>query len=361
MSLFLTGATGQIGMSLLPRLLAQEPVLALVRAKDDAHLDARRTALLAKLPEVDPQRLTLVRGDVALPGLGLSAADRERVLSEADSVLHGAASVRFDMPQEQATRENMASTQEILTLSHALAERGRLIRLDHISTCYVAGDRQGRVFEAECDVGQGFRNSYEWSKCQSEQKVRAAIAAGLPAAIHRPSIVVGDSKTGQTQAFNVLYWPLKLYARGWVNFFPGRPETRVDVVPVDFVADAIVALRQQPATRGRCFHLAAGDAAYSVADLAAHLAARLQRPPLRFVDQGRYRRYVRPVMALGLGLFPTGRAVLRGGAAYMPYFLANPIFDTTEAAAMLGPLQPPDFLSYLDTILQYALERDFRA
>jgi long-chain acyl-CoA synthetase len=359
--ILLTGATGHIGTALLPCLLADPDttVVALVRADDDAHLATRRSKLLAQLPEAFPaDRLSLVRGDVSAPGLGLADADRDRLLGELDSVVHSAASVRFDMPAEKAAEENIQSVEAVLTLARTLAERGRLVRLDHVSTAYVAGDRAGRVLETECDEGQGFRNSYEWSKCQSEGRVRAAIAEGLPAAIHRPSIVVGDSRTGETRAFNVLYWPLKLYARGWWRLFPGRPDTLVDIVPVDFVAEAIAALRRDPATLGRCFHLAAGDDAQRVDVLAARFAEAFGQPPLRYIDPGLYRSWVRPVIATSIGWTKRGKRILRGGSAYLPYFGANPLFDTTNLRAHLGHGAPP-VLDYVAKIARYAQEQDF--
>lgn len=358
-TVLLTGATGHVGTALLPRLL-EDPgcvVLALVRAKDEAHLAEREKGLRALVPGAE-DRVHAIRGDVTAEGLGLSPADRARVEAEATALVHSAASVRFDMPQDAAATENVASTEAMLALARTLAERGRLVRHDHVSTAYVAGTRTGRVFEAECDEGQTFRNSYEWSKCQAEKRVRAAIAEGLPAAIHRPSIVVGDSRTGETQAFNVLYWPLMLYARGWWRLFPGRADTLVDVVPVDFVADAIATLRRDPDTLGTCFHLAAGDDAPRVDALAARFAELLERPPLRTVDPDFYLKWVRPVIRGPLSLTKRGRRILRGGSAYLPYFRVNPLFDTTNLRRHLGRGAPSVF-DYVDRIAKYAKEKDF--
>lgn len=361
-TILFSGATGHIGSALLPLLLAEADtrVLAIVRARDADHLEARRQALVSWMPPgFDASRLAVVQADLAQPGLGLSTADRERVASEATSILHCAASVRFDMPQDTAVTQNMGATEAMLALARGLADAGRLQRFDHVSTCYVAGDRRGRVLETECDVGQGFRNSYEWSKCQSEGKVRAAQAAGLPAAIHRPSIVVGDSRTGETRAFNVMYWPLKLYARGWFRSFPGSPACLVDVVPVDFVAETTAALRRTPASLGRCFHVAAGDGARTVRDLFEPVREALDGPPLRYVDQRIWRGVVRPLMSPML-LTARGRAVRRGGDAYLPYFLGNPLFDTTALRDVLGAAaEAPPIGEYLGRVVAYARDQDF--
>lgn len=350
----LTGATGQVGAGLLPRLLSDPDVTvrAVVRAKDAAHLATRAEALRTGLGEA-AGRLEVVRGDITEPELGLDAAAIDGVTS----IVHSAAAVRFDLPEADALAQNLGGTKAALAVARRIGPRLR--RFDHVSTAYVAGTRLGRVTEAECDEGQGFRNAYEMSKCRSEMVVRAAIGEGLPCTIHRPAIVVGDSRTGETRAFNVLYWPLKIYARGWWRTFPGEPDCRVDVVPVDWVAASIATLRRDASTLGRCFHLAAGDDAATVAELAAHIQSLTGGPALRYVNQDTYRTYVRPMLG-PLRLTKKGSAIHRGGNVFMPYFVANPLFDTTNVRAALGEAgRAPRFLDYIDTVVQWALARDF--
>ncbi|MBI5493465.1 MAG: SDR family oxidoreductase [Deltaproteobacteria bacterium] len=360
-TVLLTGATGQLGTALLPRLVAHNGtvVLALVRGRDAAEVERRRADLVTRCGVPD-HRVHAVQGDVSAPGLGLDAAARARVESEATSIVHAAAAVRFDLPADKAARSNIAATESVLELARALHQARRLKRLDHVSTAYVAGRHTGRFHEHDLDVGQQFRNTYEWSKLQSELRVRAAIAEGLPISVHRPSIVVGEAATGRTRAFNVLYWPLKIYVRGWWRTFPGRPDTRVDIVPVDWVADAITRLRRLDDTLGRTFHLAAGDDARTVRELAERIAALTGGPPVRYIDQARYRRFVRPLIWPFLSLTRRGRGILRGGEAYMPYFLGNPVFDTSSTRAALGDAgSPPPVLEYLERVVRFAVDRDF--
>lgn len=121
----------------------------------------------------------------------------------------------------------------------------------------------GRVYEHECDEGQKFRKSYEWSKCQAELHMRATIETGLPAAIYRPSIIVGDSKSGATRSFHALYWPLIFYSRGRWRTLPGNPDAIVDVVPLDFVLEAITRLRSKSAAWGNVFTWRVGIRPYA--------------------------------------------------------------------------------------------------
>src|SRR5204863_4478544 len=117
--------------------------------------------------------------------------------------------------------------------------------------------------EDDLDLGQEFRNPYERSKYEAEVVVRER-ARELPVQILRPSIVVGDSRSGWTPAFNVLYAPLKAFSRGAYPILPARRDSPVDVVPVDYVADAILALAGRP---GEIHHLVAGERASSVGEI----------------------------------------------------------------------------------------------
>jgi long-chain acyl-CoA synthetase len=368
-TLLLTGATGHVGAALLPGLLAdpEQQVRVLLRAPDDPALEQRRARLIEKagLSAEQATRLQALRGDVGAPGLGLSARDRSQLLAEVTSSLHSAASVRFDMPEEGAAAQNIEGTRHMLELVSALTERGGFRRHDHVSTCYVAGDRKGRAWEHERYVGQPFRNTYEWSKCEAEALVERAVSEGMPIAVHRPSIIVGDSRSGRTESFNVLYWPLKLYLRGWWRTFPGEVDAPIDVVPVDFVAEALLRIRARPESLGGRFHLAAGDEALTAGQIMEAVREITGGPPIRVVSQDRYRRFVRPLLWPFFRYTQRGAAMRRGGEAFLPYFRGNPIFDTTQARKMLQPREgegdvtPPPLRDYLERVLRYAMERDF--
>ena len=116
----------------------------------------------------------------------------------------------------------------------------RLERLNYVSTAYVAGDRTGVVYEHELDLGQGFKNHYESTKFQAEVWVRSAVDR-IPTTIFRPAIVVGDSRTGETQKFDGPYYALRFIAATAARGMPvaniGRGATPFNVVPVDFIVD----------------------------------------------------------------------------------------------------------------------------
>jgi nucleoside-diphosphate-sugar epimerase len=230
-----------------------------------------------------------------------------------------------------------------------------------VSTAYVAGCRSDLVRETDLDHDAGFHNTYEQTKYESEQLLRKA-GADLPIAVHRPSIVVGDSKTGRTGAWKVLYWPLKVIARGWLPVIPYDPAGRLDIVPVDYVADAILALARDPATLGRTFHLTAGPARdCTLSDITEVVFRKMGRTRPRQVKPIWWRRVVRPAMMLN----PSSklRKTLRTGLVYRPYLELRLRFDTTQADAALGPagITCRPVLEYIDTIVDAALKADFGA
>ena len=351
--LLLTGATGMVGREVLRRAAADprfDRVLCLIRPSASQSAEVRLEQL-AQENDIDSSRLSALSGDVTEPALGVDSRD----LATVTTVIHCAATVSFDLPLEQAREINVGGTAHLL---EACREMPRLRRIDTVSTCYVAGKRTGLIMESDLEHDAGFHNTYEQTKYESEQLLREAMAE-LPIAVHRPSIVVGDSRTGATGAWKVLYWPLKVIARGRLPVIPYDPDCRLDIVPVDFVADAILTLSNDAQTIGGTFHLAAGPRRDTTTGEMFPRVFRLldRRPPLR-VPPVLFRNIIRPLMLL----VPDDRLkrTLRAGLVYRPYLELRLQFDTTQADAHLRPeLLCPPVLDYIDTIVAAALASDF--
>ncbi len=335
--ILLTGATGFLGMELLVRLVERtdREVVCLVRAVDAAAAAARLDGVLATLfaPGAGPApgRVRAVATDLERPGLGLSDGAADALAADIETVVHCAASVSFALPLEEARRINVGGTLGVLELA---ARAPGLQQVVHVSTAYVAGDRAGLAFEHEGDVGQVARNTYEQTKLEAEALVRDS---GLPAAILRPSIVVGDSRTGWTSAFNVIYWPLQGFARGLLPSVAADPAGRVDVVPVDAVAEALMTLCERRGERG-CFHVVAGADAPDCAALSAMAASAFGKAAPPFVP---------------LGHDPEAEAA---AAVFLPYFRVRSVFDPGAGAALAPPI--PLLTTYFDALMDYA--RDAR-
>jgi thioester reductase-like protein len=247
-----TGWSGFIGRRLVHRLAdsldrTRDRLVLLTRT---ARLDEAHTELAALKLQGD-----VLEGDVTKMHLGLSGAEYKRLVSQVSEIWHLAG--LYDLAADAATLRavNLEGTRLVLELARASR---RLERLHHFSTTYVSGDREGVILEDELDVGQGFHDPYERAKFQAERLVRRAMPE-LPATVYRPSIVVGDSRTGEVDRFHGPYYLAILLVASPLRVplpLPGQGLAPLNVVPVDFVVEAALSLGANPAAVGKTVHLA---------------------------------------------------------------------------------------------------------
>ena len=362
-AIFLTGATGFVGMELLARYLERtdHTVYALVRGCDDNEAQKRLDATLRRvLPDPAPfaGRAIAVRGDVMRPGLGMAPRRRAELAEQVSDVVHGAASVSFTLPLEESRAINVGGTENVLEFAELVNRRRTLRRVAYISTAYVAGNHRGVFCEDDLDVGQDFRNAYEQSKFEAETAVRAR-SGHLPIQIFRPSIVVGEADTGWTPAFNVIYWPLKAFARGAYKAVPARRSSPVDVVPVSYVADAIFELSQRDAEPGTTYNLAAGDRASSVGELLELSSSYFERKRPYVIPPRPYRALVHPLLVRRA----EGRRekALRSSEAFFPYFAMRVQYDTinTDAGLCTTTIRVPHLRDYFGRLMDFAVAAEW--
>jgi thioester reductase-like protein len=338
-AVLITGATGFVGMEVLARYLerSERPMVALVRAGSDAGARERIDGVLTNLfggarAAALSGRVEALAADLTAPRLGLPREKCAALASRVGTIIHSAASVSFTLPLGEARATNVDGTSRMLEFA---GECGELDRYAHVSTAYVAGTFDGRFGEGDDDVGQSFHNTYERSKLEAEQLVRGSGA--LPWTILRPSIVVGDRRSGWTSAFNVLYWPLRAFSRGLFKSVPAIASAPVDVVSVDYVADAAYELCSSGADG--CFHLTAGADASTIGEIAAAASRYFNRPLPEVVAPADF-----------------DGAVAAESRAYFPYFSVSSVFDDARARAALVPagLSVSPLRDYLDRLLDFA-------
>jgi len=362
---FITGVTGFLGRQVALRLLRRGDITrlyCLVRASDTAAGETRLRKSLGRVaPSEELDRLcrdvVAVPGDLTAPDLGLDESALAKVRADCRIFLHCAADVRFNQSMDDARSRNLIGTQRVAQLA---LSADQVERFDWVGTAFVAGRRRDRVSESELEHESGWKNSYEQSKYEAEIWLRTA-AASLPLTVFRPSIIVGESNTGRTSSFGVLYWPVQIYARGWWRTVVGRADTPIDIVPVDYVADAIAALTSPGQPTGATYHLAAGpEGSLSVGEIAELLRVYFSGPPARYIDAEFFMRWVRPLLHLFLW-GKRGRVLKQGGRFFVPYFSGNPTFDISQTEAALRPLglEPPQVRDYMTTLLDFCVETDF--
>jgi thioester reductase-like protein len=252
-----TGFPGFLGSALLPRVLARaadDEAVCLVQAKFADAAEARRSEIEREHPET-AGRIRLVEGDITEAGLGLGNGAAPS--STVREIYHLAAVYDLAVKREVGMLVNVQGTRRVLDFAAGCPS---LERLEYVSTCYVSGRWAGVFGEDDLEKDQEFNNYYEETKFLAEVEVQRAMRSGLPATVYRPAIVVGDSQTGATQKYDGPYAMIRLILRQpLVALVPviGDPTmVRVNLVPSDFVVDAIAHLSGQPGSAGKVYHLA---------------------------------------------------------------------------------------------------------
>jgi len=366
---FITGGTGLVGKNLLPRLLHKFPgstITLLVRGEDQEEANERTEAIAREVADEfniadAPRRIDGVLGDVGLDHCGLSEAQMERIVKETTHIIHGAATIRFDHPLDEARALNCGGTQRLLSLAHKAAERGKLERFVYIGSSSVSGQRSGHIYEDELEMGQKFFNTYEQSKNESERIVRNNFDK-IPCTVFRPSIIIGDSRTGKTSSFNVIYIPLRLVQKGLLTYVPGTPDTLMDLVPIDWVDDAMVHILSKEESIGKVFHITAGP----------ERAARLDEvvvAAVNYFDNHTPLKHPRTMEFISKEEYERRRSAMRGREdalmsqldTLLPYVTVNRLFNSANTDMLLqdSGLVFPLFKEYSERIFEYCVKTNW--
>lgn len=297
--------------------------------------------------ELGSDRVEVVAGDIGEPRLGLAPDLYERLAGEIERVHHLAAVYDLSVPAAVAQRINVAGTGHVLAFCR---DCERLARLNYVSTAYVAGDRTGTVYEHELVLGQGFKNHYEATKLQAEVWVRDQMDR-VPTTIFRPAIVVGDSRTGETQKFDGPYYALRFIAaskrRGMPLVNIGRGAAPFNAVPVDFVVRALAEVGADEGATGETLHLCDPEP----------LSARELFTTFSRLYAGEEPRYSVPAapVAASLRLAPI-RRFFGGSPPEAIRYLNHPVsYDTRRASELLAAsgLRCPRFGEYAPRLVEF--------
>lgn len=364
-TVLITGANGFVGSQIALRLLQNKEatVLALTRAAD-AREGARRLARewwdWPELVNAIGTSVKVVCGDVCNSHLGLRDADYLSLVENVTHIIHTAADWRL-VSLDEVRRTNVQGTANVLEVAKEANKRHHFERFSHISTAYVAGGRTGDVSETELTDKFGFFTNYEHSKYEGELLVQEA-KNELPISVYRPSMIVGDSKTGAIKTFNTFYYPLKLYLTGKRRFMPVGRSLRINAIPVDYVAEAVTKLTFDPNAVGLTFHLVAPDQTLiTVGELLdflqkwakTELGVKLPRPICIPMSASGMKAVIRLQR-----VFQRNRRVSDALIALAPYFSENRRFQRTNTDKLLGAYNPT-WTDILPRLLEYAVYNSF--
>lgn len=368
----LTGATGFLGRELLLRFLATSyRVAVLVRDAADESATSRIDSALTEMEDRIKRRLprpVVLVGDICDRNLGMAHSDASWFARNVDRIVNCAASLSFvNRPDGEPFRTNVHGMQNLIDV----ASSGSVKEFHQISTAYVCGATGGIALERLTDAGVDFRNPYEESKAAAERMLANA-GDHFCWSIYRPSIIVGHPDDGFTTAYHTIYSVLRVIAS---IPFERLTEDRAQIepllkelmrqlglhqtesknlVPVDWVADSIVALAQRADRSKRIFHLT-NDQPVDLKQLLLEMLAAILSHRSR--SNG---RSITRLNSSAVVLNEMSQEIHQQLAAYLSYFATDPKFDRELKIPFPDWRSCPQMTSEVfQKIFGFALEQDF--
>jgi thioester reductase-like protein len=343
--ILVTGFPGFIAGRLVEKLASSKVrfhMLIEVHMKSAAEEEVRRVSESTGLPA---EHFVFYQGDITKPDLGLDEKDLENLRSIVTEVFHLAAIYDLAVEAGIAHKVNVEGTRNVNEFAGKVQ---RLERYNYVSTCYVAGNRSGRIFESELEHPAGFRNHYEETKYLAELSVEK-LKSSLPVTIIRPSVVVGDSSNGETVKYDGIYYLINyLLIAPWLLRFVnvGNEKVKLNLVPVDFVVNGIKVISESPNATGKTLALADPDP-MTTAELFDSIAkassggSSLLTPPPAVVE-----------MFLKSPISPPLTGLPHSG---VPYFFIEQEYDVSVATSILeaSGVKCPHFSSYVDKLIGF--------
>jgi thioester reductase-like protein len=360
MAIFLTGSTGYIGAHIAAILLDRhtDRLNLLVRAKTEQEANERLWHALQlhldfpQFREALEMRINVFRGDLTDPRFGLGDAEYTRLVGTTESVIHCAASLNRKS-EKSCLNVNLRGTLEVAQLARRAQDVHGLRRFSQVSTVAVAGTRSHEVVteDSSIDWNRSDYDPYARTKKFCEHMVRELLPE-VPRTVFRPSIVLGDSRRAETTQFDMVR--AFVFLAG-LPLLPFRSSDRIDIVPVDYVAESVVALHQKPDPMHEIYHLSSGTGAETFGQLTRVIAqASGKMEPLYWPGLERPFSSAVNWLAGYRGEFGRSASLLK---VFMPYLVWDTVFDNSRVVGEMGRA-PESFSRYCYPLLRFS--RDCR-
>ena len=362
MAIFLTGSTGYIGAHVAANLLRQHDASLnlLVRGRDSRDAEIRLwNALQLHMPFPDfyeclQSKIRIFRGDLTAPQFGLVREDYDRLVHTTDSVIHCAASLNRKS-EKSCMNVNLRGTLEVAQLARQSQYYHGLRRFSNVSTVAVCGKRSHEVVTEDRSIewDRSDYDPYARTKKFCEHMVRELLP-DVQLTIFRPSIVLGDSRFAATTQFDMV--ESFVFLSG-LSALPFRPHDKIDIVNVDFVADAIADLHMKPQPAFDTYHLSSGNGAQTFEELTTALAKEQNKrgPVFLPILDGPFTSVVN-MLSNRKGSVGHGAALMK---VFLPYLTWNTVFDNTRVTTELGR-KPVPFSQYSFPLLRFSREHNFK-
>ena len=362
MAIFLTGSTGYLGSYLVAGLLTEhrDTLNLLVRAKTEQEAHERLWTSLQlhfafpEFLEFLNTRVRIFRGDLTSDLFGLSDDEYHALVDSTDSLIHCAASLNRKS-EKQCLNVNLRGTLEVIQLARRAQNRHGLRRYSHVSTVAVAGKRQNEIVteDGAIDWSRSDYDPYARTKKFCEHMANQLLA-DVPKTIFRPSIILGDSRRGDTSQFDMVQ---AFHVLAQMPVLPLRPGDKIDIVPANYVGKAIVNIHQKDKPAHGIYHLSSGTGSqtyHELTDVLAQAGGRMRPKYSPWLG----RTFSRTVnwAANRTGAIGHGASLLK---VFWPYLDWNTVFDNSRVVAELGET-PAKFSTYAHALLKFSRENKFR-
>lgn len=344
-TIFVTGFPGFIAERLVTRLAKKDVQFFVLVQQQFVEKAIAAIEQIVEKTDAELENFALIEGDITKENLGIADEDLETIRGETTDIFHLAAVYDLAVAKDLATRVNLEGTKNVNDFARSIEN---LNRYNYISTCYVAGKRKGNILESDLEHDAGFRNHYEETKYLAEREVED-LKEELPVTIFRPSVVVGDSQTGEAVKYDGIYYLIQ-YLRKSPNFLRfinvGNRNVRLNLVPVDFVVEGIATLSKDVKAVGKTIALA-DPYPLTTAELFDAIALAMTKkksvftPPPKLVEWSLSQPFSPPVTGLPL----------HG----VPYFFLSQAYDTSVANELLAPhgITCPSFRDYVNNLVKF--------
>jgi thioester reductase-like protein len=361
MAIFLTGSTGYIGAHVASILLERhaDRLNLLVRAKTEQEAGERlwhAMQLHMDFPQFRDAlatRISIFRGDLTDPRFGLDAAEYTHLIGTTESIIHCAASLNRKS-EKSCLNVNLRGTLEVAQLARRAQDAHGLRRFSQVSTVAVAGHRSHEVVaeDLSIDWNRSDYDPYARTKKFCEHMVRELLP-DVPRTVFRPSIVLGDSRRAETTQFDMVR--AFVFLAG-LPLLPFRSTDRIDIVPVDYVAESVAMLHQKPNPEHEIYHLSSGTGAETFAQLTHVLAQSAGKmEPLFWPGLERNFSAVVNMLSNSRGTLGRGASLLK---VFMPYLVWDTVFDNSRVVAEMGRTPEP-FSKYCYPLLRFSRDHHF--
>lgn len=362
MTILLTGVTGYIGSYVAHELLTRtdDRIAVLVRAKTDDEARQRLWKSMQLHLDFDGfarvlPRFDIYRGDLTVPQLGIEPKARERLADTMRSVIHCAASLNRKS-DKVCFNVNLRGTLELIKLAQLAHARHGLDRFSDVSTVAVAGHRNAEIV-TEDEAVQWDRSDYD-PYARTKKFCEHMVHELLPevrSTVFRPSIVLGDSRFPETTQFDMVR---AFAALAHMRVLPLRPEWRVDIVPANYVGEAIARIHLDPSPKYGIYHLSSGEGSLTYRDIVDALQRSGHSARTFFVP-----KLEKPFGLAVNALMSTPRKYGIAPAAslmkvFLPYLTNDTVFSNRRVVEALGR-DPAPFSDYALPLLRFATEGKF--